>query len=349
MRPTAALHRATGNGTHPPRKPAAGRSRIGLVGALLVGGLVVVAVLSPYITPFRVTEIAGEPIAPPNGRNWLGTTRVGYDVASQLLAGARASVLVALMGGGGTLFLGGLAGMTAGWAGGRVDTLIMRLVDVFLVLPKLPLLIVASAYVGPDLKATAAVIAFVFWPNSARVVRMQVMALRHRAHVNASVGFGASPFHVLRRHIVPEIGLVLVAGFVGSANRAVTFEAGLAFLGLGDPIRASWGAMIRDSVLYPSLFITKAWTWWFLPPVACLVLFLLGLSFLGMAVEERLHPRLARHVAPGRRQPVGPDPVLAGYVTPGATAGTASGAFAPAADGNTPSGFSGDRSTPATR
>ena len=273
------------------------KSRIGLVGAGLVGTFVLVALLSPYITPFRVTEIAGEPIRPPDGRNWLGTTRIGYDVASQLLAGTRASVLVALMGGGGTLFLGGIAGMVAGWAGGRIDTLIMRLVDVVMVLPKLPLLIVASAYVGPDIKATAAVIALVFWPNSARVVRMQVLALRHRAHVNASVGFGAGALHVMRRHIVPEIALVLVAGFIGAANRAVTFEAGLAFLGLGDPIRASWGAMIRDSTLYPGLFMTKAWTWWFLPPVLCLVLLLLGLSFLGMAVEGRLHPRLARHVS----------------------------------------------------
>ena len=288
------------------------RSRIGLVGAVLVGAFVAVALLSPYITPFRVTEVAGEPIAPPDGRHWLGTTRIGYDVASQLLAGARASVLVALLGGGGTLLLGGLAGVVAGWAGGRVDSLVMRVVDVFLVLPKLPLLIVASAYVGPDIRATAAIIALVFWPNSARVVRMQVLGLRHRDHVDASVGFGAGPVHVLRRHIVPEIALVLVAGFVGAANRAVTFEAGLAFLGLGDPIRASWGAMIRDSVLYPSLFMTKAWTWWFLPPVLCLILLLLGLSFLGMSVEERLHPRLARHV--GRARPIArpvPEPALA--------------------------------------
>ncbi|HET9443118.1 MAG TPA: ABC transporter permease [Acidimicrobiales bacterium] len=302
-------------GCRPPRRR---RSRIGVAGAVLVGTFLLVAVLSPYLAPFRVTEIAGDPIAPPGGRNWLGTTRIGYDVASQLLAGTRASVLVALLGGGGTLVLGGLAGMVAGWFGGRVDTVVMRLVDVVLVLPKLPLLIVASAYVGPDIEATAAVIALVFWPNSARVVRMQVLALRHRAHVEAAVGFGAGAVHVLRRHVVPEISLVLVAGFVAAANRAVTFEAGLAFLGLGDPIRASWGAMIRDSVLYPGLFMSKAWTWWFLPPVVCLVLLLLGLSFLGMAVEERLHPRLARHTTAGRRLS-GPAPAHAVELVGGAT------------------------------
>lgn len=269
--------------------------RVGWVGAGLVGTFVVLALAAPVLAPYRVTELAGRPLEAPGTSHLLGTNSVGQDLASQLLSGARVSLFVAAVAGGGTLLIGAAVGILAGWLGGRTDSVLMRVVDVVLVIPKLPLLIVAGTYAGPSLASVAAVIALTSWPPSARVVRSQLLSLRRRAHLKAAIGFGAGTGHMLRRHVVPEVGLILAAGLVAAAGRAVTLEAGLAFLGLGDPTRASWGTIMRDAIDFRGLFYTRAWAWWLVPPVLAVTLLLLGITFLGLAVEQRINPRLTRH------------------------------------------------------
>lgn len=270
-------------------------SALGWTGVTLLALLVAAAVV-PGLSGYTPHELAGGPLEPPGRDHLLGTNGIGQDVWSQLLAGARVSLLVALLAGGGTLVLGAAVGMLAGWVGGRTDTLLMRVVDVVLALPRLPLLIVVGAYAGASLAAIAAIIALTSWPVGARVVRAQVRSLRPRAHLRAAVGFGASTLYVVRRHLLPELSLILVAGFVVAAERAVMLEAGLAFLGLGDATRKSWGGMMRDALGLDALFFTDAWAWWLVPPVAALALLLLGLTFAGLGVERRVNPRLARHL-----------------------------------------------------
>ena len=262
---------------------------------VLVGFFALMALLAPHLTPYRVTELAGDSLEPPTGEHLLGTDAVGQDVATQLFQGARVSLFVALFAGGGTLFVGAFLGLIAGWAGGRTDAVLMRFVDVVLIIPKIPLLIVAGAYAGPSLTAIAVIIAVTSWPPTSRVVRSQVLSLRRRSHVKAAMSFGASSAQILRRHIVPEVALILVAGFVAAAGRAISFEAGLAFLGLGDPSRASWGAIVRDAISFAGLFYTDAWAWWLIPPVVAVSLLLLGVTLLGVGVEQRLNPRIGRH------------------------------------------------------
>lgn len=274
---------------------------IGAAGAALLAVYALVAILAGFITPYNTTAIVGPSLDPPSTQHLLGTNGLGQDIWSQMLTGTRVSLFMALVAGGGTLVLGTLLGTLAGWAGGRTDALLMRVIDFVMVIPALPLLIVLGAYLGPSLVAVASVIAVISWPPSARVVRSQVMSLRSRPHLRAAVGFGAGTMHVMRRHIVPEIGLILAAGLVGAAGRAVAMEAGLAFLGLGDPVQSSWGTVMRDALNYKSLFLTPAWQWWLVPPVVALALFLLALTFVGIAVERRLNPRLARH--PGTPRP----------------------------------------------
>lgn len=295
-----------------PAQPAAGASPrhqgrlrfpgIGWIGLVVVGLFVLMALLAPSVAPYRVTELAGDPLEPPSGEHLLGTDAVGQDVASQLLQGARVSLFVALFAGGGTLLAGASLGLVAGWAGGRTDAVLMRFVDVVLIIPKIPLLIVAGAYAGPSLGAIAAIIAVTSWPPTARVVRSQVLSLRRRSHVKAAMSFGASSAQILRRHILPEVALILIAGFVAAAGRAISFEAGLAFLGLGDPSRASWGAIVRDAINFGGLFYTDAWAWWLMPPIVAVSLLLLGITLLGIGVEQRLNPRLSRHTT-GRTGP----------------------------------------------
>lgn len=272
---------------------------MGWSGGGLVAAFAVLAVVGGRMTSYRASELAGSPLQAPGGGHLLGTNSVGQDVFTQLLSGARVSLTVALLAGAGTIAIGALVGMTAGWVGGRTDAVLMRVVDLVLITPRLPLLIVVGAYVGPSLPVIAFIIAVTFWPISARVVRSQVLSLRRRAHVRAALGFGAGSRHVLTRHILPDVSLILVAGLVSSAGRAVMLEAGLAFLGLGDPTRASWGKMMRDAMDFSALFHTDAWQWWLVPPIAAIVLLLLGITFLGVAVEQRINPRLVRHSGGG--------------------------------------------------
>lgn len=272
----------------------------GWFGAAVVGVAVVAATVGPALMPYRPTELAATPLQPPGVSHPVGTNGVGQDLLSQLVSGARASLLIAVLAGLGTLGVGAAIGLLAGWVGGRTDAVLMRVTDVVLALPRLPLLIVIGAYLGPSLPNIALVIALTFWPPGARVVRSQVLTLRRRAHLQAAIGFGAGTWHALRRHVVPEVGLILAAGLVASAGRAVMLEAGLAFLGLGDPARASWGAIMRDALDFRALFYTEAWMWWLIPPVVALTVLLLGITFLGIAVEEYVNPRLSRHVGGGR-------------------------------------------------
>ena len=268
---------------------------IGWVGLAIVGVFVAMALAAPYASPYRTIELAGDPLESPSGSHLLGTNGVGQDLASQLMSGARVSIFVALLAGGGTLIIGAAFGMVAGWVGGTTDAILMRIVDLVLVIPKIPLLIVVATYAGPGLTMLSVIIALTSWPPTSRVVRSQVLSLRRRAHVKAAVAFGGTSRQILRRHILPEVGLILVAGLVGAAGRAITFEAGLAFLGLGDPTRASWGATLRDALDFGGLFFTDAWKWWLVPPVVAVSLLLLGVTFLGVGIEHRINPRLARH------------------------------------------------------
>jgi peptide/nickel transport system permease protein len=280
--------------------PAAPRRRdagawAGIVGFGILGLFLLMAVGTAWY-PYEVTQTAGAPLEPPSLAHPLGTTAVGFDVLSHLLAGARVSLTVAVISGSVSVLLGLVIGMAAGWnGGGRLDTALMGVVDVILVLPRIPLLVVVGVFVGPGLVAISLIMAAVFWPGTARVVRSQVLSLRRRTHLLAARGFGGGGLHALRRHVVPEITLLLVASFIGAAGRAVTFEAGLAFLGLGSPSRASWGSMLDRATSFGGLFFSAAWAWWLLPAVMALVLFLVSLALIGMAAERYLHPRVARH------------------------------------------------------
>lgn len=272
----------------------------GWLGIVIVGGFTVLALGGGALSPHRPTALVGGPLEAPTTAHLLGTNSVGQDLLSQLVSGARVSLTVAVLAGGGTMFIGGLVGILAGWLGGAFDAVVMRVVDFVLITPRLPLLIVIGAYVGPSLPVISLIIALTFWPGPARVVRSQVLSLRRRAHVRAAVGFGARTAHVLRRHLIPDVALILVAGLVSAAGRAVMLEAGLAFLGLGDPSRASWGKVIRNSIEFSGLFYTDAWAWWLLPPMLAITVLLLGFTFLGVGLEQLVNPRLARHTARSR-------------------------------------------------
>ncbi|MDQ6726214.1 MAG: ABC transporter permease [Actinomycetota bacterium] len=276
--------------------PSRRRGRLaGAAGGLFVVGFVALALFGSRWAPYRATALAGSSLEAPGGRHLLGTNLLGQDVLSQLLAGARVSVEVAALAGAGSVLLGGLIGVTAGWFGGLIDVTLMRVTDIFLVLPRVALLLLVGALTGGSVTTLGLVIAVTFWPVTARVLRAQVLTLRTRTYVRAATGFGAGAWHQLRHHVLPDLVLLGVAELIAAAARAVVLQAGLAFLGLGSVTEPSWGAMTRDAVAYHGLFVTSAWKWWLLPPVAAVVVLVAGITLLGTAAESRLSPRLSRH------------------------------------------------------
>ncbi len=280
------------------RFTAVSRSRAwvaGTAGALFVGFFAVLALFGDRLAPYRATELAGRSLEAPSGDHVLGTTVLGNDVASQVILGARASLTIAVLAGLGTVLVGGMVGITAGWFRGWVDATLMRVTDVVLVLPKLPLLLLIGALTGGRVATLSVVIAVTFWPAPARILRSQVLTLRTRTHVRAATGFGAGTSHQLRRHILPDLTLLSIAELIPAASRAVALQAGLAFLGVGDPGQPSWGAMIRDAIAFKSLFLTPAWKWWLVPPILAVVVLIAGISLLGTAAERHLSPRVSRH------------------------------------------------------
>jgi peptide/nickel transport system permease protein len=281
----------------PAAEPISGRwaKVAGGIGGLVLAAYVALLLFGSQLAPFRATELAGRSLEPPGGDHLLGTNILGQDLASQLILGARASLMVALLAGAGTVLLGGVIGVLAGWFPGWLDSVLMRATDLTLILPKLPLLLLIGALTGGSVFGLSLVISLLFWPTAARILRSQVLSLRSRTHVRAATGFGAGTWHQLRRHILPDLGLLSIAEFIPAAGRAVGLQAGLAFFGVGDPTQPSWGAMIRDAVAFRGVFITDAWKWWLAPPILALVLLIVAITLLGTAAERRFSPRVARH------------------------------------------------------
>jgi peptide/nickel transport system permease protein len=267
------------------------QSNAGRAGLILVCLLVGVAVLAPVLSPWDPGAYTGAIFSPPGRDHWLGTNDVGQDIWAQLLFGARTSLAVgcgaALL----ATLLSVLIGGTAGLLGGLYDRFWMRAVDALLVIPPVIPAILVAAYLRPNLAVTVILLAAILWPGEARVVRAQILSLKERAPVAAARTFGAGWGHILVRHLIPELGAVLVAVFVQGVRRAVFLEAGLSFLGIGDPAVESWGRMMQHALRFTYLDV---WKWWLLPPGLALSLTLGAFALLGFALETVFHPRLRR-------------------------------------------------------
>ncbi len=280
---------------------AAGRLPGGFLAPALapLAGFALVALLAPILAPYSPESYVTPHMEPPGPAHLLGTNDVGQDLLSILIYGTRISMLVALLGGSVGLTLALLVGSLAGTLRGVVDTLLMRLADLLMAIPHLPLMIVLAAFLGPGLANVLLVIAALAWVRPARVIRSQLLSLRSRGYVSSARLCGARWPYLMRRHLLPALAPVAAAVLVAQASRAVILEASLAFLGLGDPTLQSWGTMMRHALNFRGLYLTSAWVWWLLPPGVCLTLLIASLSMLGTAVESRANTRLSRHQGRG--------------------------------------------------
>lgn len=265
----------------------------GRVGAAILGVFAAVALLAPWLAPYDPTVRVASPFTSPGREHPLGTNDIGQDILSELIYGARVSLGVALVIALFVTAVGCLVGIPAGYSTGRLSNALMRIVDVVMVLPFLPLMLLASAIYGPGIATQVVVIGLVLWARPARVIRSSVLGIRTAGHIEAAEWMGASGLYIVRHHVVPRVVPIITAEFVRAANVAILLEAGLAFLGLGDPTAKSWGMMLHYAHARAA-FLTGAWICWVIPAGLCIAAVVLGFALVGLSLEEASNPRLKR-------------------------------------------------------
>jgi peptide/nickel transport system permease protein len=263
------------------------RGRIGL-GTL--GLFVFVALFGSAIAPDNPDASSLDILGKPSTDHWLGTTEQGSDVFSQLLVGARVSIEVGFAAAAISAVLGATVGLVGGYFGGWTDRTLDAFENWFLVIPTLPLMIVLARLLEPSLGVLIVVIGLTSWAGTGRIVRAQVLTLRERAFVERARALGASDTYIIRKHILPNTVPLIFANTVLIVAVAILSEAALAFLGLGDPTRISWGTMLENAF---SSGAPSAGAWWYVvPPGLCITLLVLSVSILGYLFEEYVNPRL---------------------------------------------------------
>ncbi len=280
---------------------------------MLFGGAVLADVLAVH-PPDRAS---GPPFARPSSDHLLGTDDLGRDLWAQLLHGARTTLAIGLSAAAFATAIGTVVALVAGWFGGWIDALLMRIVDLTLAVPFLVLILVLASYFGRGALVTAVLLTGVLWARPARLLRSQVLKLRHFGHVVAADVMGAGTGRILRVHILRRLVPLLLSQFVRAAAVAVIVQSGVAFLGLGDPNRVSWGSTLFFAN-NGNAVLTDAWLWWIVPPGMALTLLVVGLAFVGLAAEELIDPSITNHGwRPGVTRTLTDEPVAA--LDPGAT------------------------------
>jgi peptide/nickel transport system permease protein len=263
------------------------------LGMLLLLGFVVLAVGGERLAPYPPEALSGPPFASPSREHWLGTNDIGQDLLSELIVGARVSLLVGLLSATLATALGLVVGLLAGYYGGTVDAVLMRVTDVLLVIPFLPLTVVLAAYLGPSLLTLTLVIGLVSWSRPARLIRAQVLTLQSQEYVMAARALGVDNLGILWRHLLPGTLTLALVQFILGTSQAILIESALSFLGLGDPTAASWGSMLYYAQAR-SAFLTGSWPWWVVPPGVLIAALVLSLALVGIGLEGRLNPAALR-------------------------------------------------------
>ena len=261
-------------------------AKFGIAILLLMLTIALFAPLLASYSPNMQTPFAFEP---PSFSHWLGTNHVGQDILSQLLYGARTSLLVGFSAALLATILSATIGTSTALIGGLYDRITMRIVDAFIIIPVIVIIILVAAYVKPSLWVLILLLSLLGWQGGARIIRAQALSLKELGHISAAQSFGASNVYLTFRHILPDLGPILLVEFIYGIRRAIFMEAGLAFLGIADPTTISWGMMMREALDFCYLDV---WQWWLLPPGIALSLTILSVTFIGHTLEGALDPRL---------------------------------------------------------
>lgn len=282
---TEPLLTPTKRAANPPRKVFSEPTAI--VGLAMTLFFVAVAILADWIAPVDPFSFVGDPLRPPNGTFWFGTDDLGRSVFSGVVHGARTSLLVGLSVAGAAMVIGSVVGGIAGYAGGWVDDLLMRFTELLQILPRFFLALMVVALFGSSIINLIVILALTSWVFTARLARAGILSIKQREYVLAARSLGASPLRNLMTHILPNALAPVIVNASLQVGRAILIEAGLSFLGLGDPNVFSWGQMLNNA----QAFIRIAW-WMAVFPGGAIALTILGVNLLGDAFNDYWDPRL---------------------------------------------------------
>jgi peptide/nickel transport system permease protein len=251
---------------------------------------IVLAVAAPLIAPYSTTARTCAVFAPPSGSHWLGCDDGGIDMLSEIISGGRISLIIGFAATLIAMLIGGGVGILSGYFGRWLDIGLMRVTDYLLVIPDLAFAMVIADVWGPSLSHVIGVIAILEWATTARIIRAQVMSVKERVYIKRARSIGASHLRIIGRHILPQVGPLLMANTVLTIAVAIYLETALAFLGLEDPTTTTWGTILEHAFDRAAV---SAGAWWAIVPDGIVItLLIMGCFLLGQAIEDALNPRL---------------------------------------------------------
>ncbi len=272
-------------------------NRLSAIGFWVVVIFTVVAIFAPWLAPHEPWQMVYDKdgnfasLRPPSWEFPLGTTHLGYDLFSQLILATRTTLVIGAASGFISIIIGANVGLIAGYYGGKIDEVLMRLTDILYGMPFLPFIIVLIALFGRKLEFVILAIVLIIWRTSARVIRAQTIAIKQRQFIAMAKARGCSDFRIIYRHILPNVLPLLLLYAAFNIAWSIITEASASFLGFGDGETISWGGMLYE--LWLSGKTRVAW-WWFAAPSVCIILLVTSLVFVSRAYEEVANPRLRK-------------------------------------------------------
>lgn len=268
-------------------------NKMGVLGFYVIVFFIIVAFLGPIIYQYDAQDYgAGDLMAPPTKGFPLGTDDMGRDILGALIYGTKISLMIGIFATLISVCLGTLIGIISGFSGGKVDGILMRFTDGFMVLPKLPLIMVLAALLGSSTRNIIIVLGFTSWTGTARLVRSQTLSIKERQFIERAIAVGAGKRYIMTRHILPNVFPLIFSNTILVTANAILTETTLSFLGLGDPLTPSWGQILRGAFVSGAVSM-GAW-WFFVPAGFCVIFLVLGFTFLGYSFDEILNPKLRR-------------------------------------------------------
>jgi peptide/nickel transport system permease protein len=268
-------------------------STFGLVGLYIVLFFVIMALFAPSLAPYEPNKSDLEArYGDPSILHPLGTDRIGRDIMSQIIYGAQASLLIGLFAAFISVVVGTLFGLLAGFYGGWIDTLLMRVTDFFIQIPVFPLMLIFVSLFGGSMINLILVIGLLGWTGTARMVRSETLSLKERAFIEATRSIGASDIYIVFIHILPNVFPLVFANMTLRIVDAIISEAGLSFLGFGVADVWSWGRVLHEAQKELAM-LKGAWWHWFIPGM-CIMFLALGFALISFGLNEILNPKLRR-------------------------------------------------------
>ena len=261
----------------------------GRLGLILVGIIVLVAIFAPYLTPYELDRYnVANGLAKPSAQHWLGTDKNGIDILTQIFYGARISLIIGITTGISVTLLGATLGIVSAYFGKVSAGVILNIINVLLVIPTTPLMMIMSNLSSSYLMMIA-VFTLIGWCGTARMVRAQVLSIMNMNYIRAAELAGGSKTYIMFRHIMPAVSHLLIMNCALSCAGFMIAEAGLSFIGLGDPSVISWGKILVAA--QESAFTSGLWAWVIAPGVAIFIT-VFGFMQIGSALEEILNPKI---------------------------------------------------------